>query len=183
MFHMFRKHGFHMHDHGHHHHRGGGGGGRGPRMFDSGAMRYVVLQLIAEKPRHGYEIIKDLEMRIGGGYAPSPGAIYPLMAMLYDMGHVSISQEGNKKLHSITPEGQAFLDENRAMVDAMMARLTEGGRGPGGEGGRHDDLRAVMHQLKEAVILRARDPAAPQARREQIAAILRRASEEISQLD
>ena len=183
MFHMFRKHGFHMQNHGHHHHRGGGGGGRGPRMFDSGAMRYVVLQLIAEKPRHGYEIIKELEARIGGGYAPSPGAIYPLMAMLYDMGHVSISQEGNKKLHSITPEGQAFLDENRAMVDAMMARLTEGGRGPGGDGGRHDDLRAVMHQLKETVVMRARDPAAPQARRGQIAGILRRANEEIAKLD
>jgi len=184
MFHMFRKHGFHMHDHGHHHHRGGGGGGRGPRMFDSGAMRYVVLQLIAEKPRHGYEIIKELETRIGGGYAPSPGAIYPLMAMLYDMGHVTISHDGNKKLHSITPEGQAFLDENRAMVDAVMARLTEAGRGPGGgEGGRHDDLRAVMHQLKETVVLRARDPSAPQGRREQIAVILRRASEEISKLD
>ena len=182
MFHMFRKHGFHMHEHGHHH-RGGGGGGRGPRMFDSGAMRYVVLQLIAEKPRHGYEIIKELETRIGGGYAPSPGAIYPLMAMLYDMGHVSISQEGNKKLHSITPEGQAFLDENRAMVDAMMARLTEAGRGPGGEGGRHDELRAVMHRLKETVVMRARDPAAPQARREQIAAILRRANDEIAKLD
>jgi DNA-binding PadR family transcriptional regulator len=183
MFHMFRKHGFHMHDHHHHHHRGMGGGGRGPRMFDSGAMRYVVLQLIAEKPRHGYEIIKELETRIGGGYAPSPGAIYPLMAMLYDMGHVSISQEGNKKLHSITPEGQAFLDENRAMVDALMARLVDGGGGPGRGDGRHDDLRAVMHELKAAVITRARDPHAPAGRREQIAAILRRAGAEIAQLD
>lgn len=181
MFHMFRKHGFHMHDHHHHHHRGMGGGGRGPRMFDSGAMRYVVLQLIAEKPRHGYEIIKELETRIGGGYAPSPGAIYPLMAMLYDMGHVSISHEGNKKLHSITPEGQAFLDENRAMVDAMMARLADGGAGRGDS--RHDDLRAVMHELKSAVITRARDPHAPVGRREQIAAILRRAHDEIAKLD
>jgi len=179
MFHMFRKHGPRMIDH-HHHHSHRGGGGRGPRMFDSGAMRYVVLQLIAEKPRHGYDIIKELETRIGGGYAPSPGAIYPLMAMLHDMGHVSVSLDGNKKLHSITPEGAAFLDENRSMVDAVMARLA--GQGREGERGG-DDLRAVMHQLKETVVLRARDPAAPATRREQIAAILRRAGAEIAALD
>ena len=183
MFHKFRHHGPRSHEH--HHHRGpfggqggpgGGHGGRGPRMFDAGAMRYVVLQLIAEKPRHGYEIIKELEGRVGGGYAPSPGAIYPLMAMLYEMGHVSISSEGNKKLHSITPEGQAFLDGNRQMVDALMARLSEPG-----SGGR-DNLRSVMHELKHVVIEKGRDPAAPEARGEQIAAILRRAAEEIRQL-
>jgi hypothetical protein len=78
MFHFFKgQHRFHPHMHGHGHHRGGGG--RGPKMFDSGAMRYVVLQLISEKPRHGYEIIKELEQRTGGSYTPSPGAIYPLM--------------------------------------------------------------------------------------------------------
>jgi DNA-binding PadR family transcriptional regulator len=167
----------HMRGHHHHHHGGHGGhGGRGPRMFDAGAMRYVVLQLIAEKPRHGYEIIKEIEQRVGGGYAPSPGAIYPLMAMLYDMGHVSISSEGNKKLHSITPEGQAFLDENRAMVDALMARLSETG------GGGRDDLRSAMHELKAVVIERGRDPAADPARVARIMAILRAAAEEIRQL-
>ncbi|WP_229420694.1 PadR family transcriptional regulator [Pseudoduganella albidiflava] len=182
MFHMFHKSRHHgPRSHEHHQHRGGGGhgggpGGRGPRMFDAGAMRYVVLQLIAEKPRHGYEIIKELESRVGGGYAPSPGAIYPLMAMLYDMGHVSISSEGNKKLHSITPEGQAFLDENRQMVDALMARLAEP------HAGNRDSLRSVMHELKAVVIDKGRDPAAPPARADQIAAILRRAADEIRQL-
>lgn len=178
MFHKFWHHAPHMREH-HHHPRGGHGGhghGRGPKMFDAGAMRYVVLQLIAEKPRHGYEIIKELEQRVGGGYAPSPGAIYPLMAMLYDMGHVSISTEGNKKLHSITPEGQAFLDENRQMVDALMGRLGEPGTGT------RDTLRSVMHELKAVVIERGRDPAAAPTRVEQIAAILRRAADEIRRL-
>ncbi|MBB3220988.1 PadR family transcriptional regulator [Pseudoduganella umbonata] len=180
MFHKFRHHGPRSHES--HHPRGGHGGGpgapggRGPRMFDAGAMRYVVLQLIAEKPRHGYDIIKELEGRVGGGYAPSPGAIYPLMAMLYEMGHVSISSEGNKKLHSITPEGQAFLDENRQMVDALMARLAEP------QAGSRDSLRSVMHELKHVVIEKGRDPAASPARAEQIAAILRRAADEIRQL-
>ncbi|MBY0241668.1 MAG: PadR family transcriptional regulator [Burkholderiaceae bacterium] len=145
-------------------------------MFDSGAMRYVVLHLIAEKPRHGYEIIKALETRTGGSYTPSPGAIYPLMAMLYDMGHVSISHEGAKKLHTITPEGQAFLAENRQMVDAVLARLSE----PAESGG---DLRTLMHALKEAVISRARDGAATETRLEAIRAILRKAATDIHALD
>lgn len=174
MFHFFKGH-HHPHPrmHGHGHHRGGG---RGPKMFDAGAMRYVVLQLIAEKPRHGYEIIKELEQRTGGSYTPSPGAIYPLMAMLYDMGHVSVSLDGAKKLHTATPEGQAFLDDNRQMVDAMMARLSE----PAEAGG---DLRTLMHALKEAVIHRARDGAPNEERLQQIRAILRRAAADVNQLD
>jgi DNA-binding PadR family transcriptional regulator len=172
MFNFFRGH-HHPRMHGHHFQRGGGG--RGPRMFDAGAMRYVVLQLIAEKPRHGYEIIKELEQRAGGGYTPSPGAIYPLLSMLLDMGHVSATADGNKKLHTITPEGQAFLEENRQMVDAFVTRLSEAGEGGG-------DIRMLMHALKEVVHQRARDAAAPRERIAQISAILKRAADEINQL-
>lgn len=178
MFERFKHH-HHHHPHmrgEHHHHHRGGPGGRSGRAFDAGAMRYVVLALIAEKPRHGYEIIKELEQRVGGGYAPSPGAIYPLLAMLDEMGHVSVTADGNKKLHTITPEGQAYLDENKAMVDALMERLSTPRAGGG------DDLRAVMHELKHVVIERGRDPAAPAERLAQIAAILRRAGEEIGKL-
>jgi DNA-binding PadR family transcriptional regulator len=174
MFHFFKGHHHHPHMQGHGPQRGGGG--RGPKMFDSGAMRYVVLQLIAEKARHGYDVIKELEQRAGGSYTPSPGAIYPLLAMLYDMGHVSISHEGSKKLHTITPEGQQFLDENRQMVDAVMARLNE----PGESG---SDLRSLMHELKEVVIRRARDGAPDETRLGQIRAILRKAAADINQLD
>jgi DNA-binding PadR family transcriptional regulator len=175
MFQFFRGHRHPHHPHMHSHHSQRGGGGRGPKMFDGGAMRYVVLQLIAEKPRHGYEIIKELEQRAGGGYTPSPGAIYPLLSMLLDMGHVSVTMDGNKKLHTITPEGQVFLDENRQMVDAFVSRLSETGEGGG-------DLRMQMHMLKEAVHQRARDSAASRERVAQISAILKRATDEINQL-
>ncbi|NYE61538.1 DNA-binding PadR family transcriptional regulator [Duganella sp. 1224] len=173
--------GFHHHHHphgphGHHHHHGGPGPrGRGPKMFDAGAMRYVVLQLIAEKPRHGYQIIKELEQRSGGGYSPSPGAIYPLLSMLLDMGHVVASADGNKKLHTITPEGEAFLAENRQFVDAILARLTEGDA-------HRDGLRAVMHELKHAAIEQARASHHSPERIEQIRAILRKAAEDINAL-
>jgi len=175
--HHHHRHHHHLHHapHDHPHHGGPGPRGRGPKMFDAGAMRYVVLQLIAEKPRHGYEIIKELEQRSGGGYTPSPGAIYPLLSMLLDLGHVAATADGNKKLHTITPEGQAFLDENRQMVDAFVSRLSESGEGGG-------DIRMLMHALKEVVIVRARDHAAPRERLDQIRAILKRAADEINQL-
>ena len=173
MFHFFR--GQHRLQQHHHHHRGGGG--RGPKMFDAGAMRYVVLQLIADKPRHGYEIIKELEQRAGGSYTPSPGAIYPLLAMLDDMGQVDVAKDGNKKLYSILPEGQQFLDENRQVVDAYMARLADTCAEDG------DDLRSVMHALKEAVVTRARSHRATAERIAQIRAILKRAIDDINQLD
>ncbi|WP_229256354.1 PadR family transcriptional regulator [Duganella lactea] len=162
--------------HGHPHHGGGHGPrGRGPKMFDAGAMRYVVLQLIAEKPRHGYEIIKELEQRSGGGYSPSPGAIYPLLSMLLDMGHVVASADGNKKLHTITPEGEAFLAENRQFVDAILARMAEGDE-------HRDGLRSAMHELKHAAIEQARAANHQPERIEQIRAILRRAVEDINAL-
>ncbi|WP_444845730.1 PadR family transcriptional regulator [Duganella caerulea] len=160
----------------HHHHRGGGGRGRGPKMFDAGAMRYVVLHLIAEKPRHGYEIIKALEQLSGGGYTPSPGAIYPLLSMMLDMGHVSATADGNKKLHTITPEGEAFLAENRQFVDVILARLAEPSEG-------RVDLRLAMHELKAAVIDKAHGPGASDQRAAQIRAILQRAVDDVRQLD
>jgi len=171
MFHFFRSHRPQMHEH--HHHRGGG---RGPKMFDAGALRYVVLHLIAEKERHGYEIIKELEMRAGGSYTPSPGAIYPLLAMLADMGHVDVAKDGNKKLYSIAPEGRQFLDQNSPVVEAYMARISCAGAEEG------DDLRSTMHALKEAVIARARSHRATRERVDQIRAILKRAIDEINQL-
>lgn len=175
MFRFMHHHRFQMHSHGHHHHHGGGRE-RGPKMFDAGAMRYVVLHLLAEKPRHGYELIKEIEQLAGGGYTPSPGAIYPLLSMLLDLGHIESSADGNKKLHTITPEGQAFLDENRQLVDAVLARLhnpVEGGRG---------GLRSAMHALKVAVIEQARSDPHDDNKLAQIIAILQRAMHDIGQL-
>ena len=169
---LHQHHRFQMHMHGHHHH----GGGRGPKMFDAGAMRYVVLHLIAEKPRHGYELIKEIEQLAGGSYAPSPGAIYPLLAMLLDLGHIDTSADGNKKLHTITPEGQAFLDENRQLVDAVLARLHNPGEGRG-------ELRSALHALKLAVIEQARSGPHDDAKVARMTAILQRAMHDIVALD
>jgi DNA-binding PadR family transcriptional regulator len=80
--------------------------------------------LIAEQPRYGYEIIKLLEDKTAGWYSPSPGIVYPTLTYLEEAGHVTVQAEGAKKLYSITDEGRAHLQENRAFVDTVLERLT-----------------------------------------------------------
>jgi DNA-binding PadR family transcriptional regulator len=106
---------------------GGPGGRRGgfrARMFEQGDLKYVILQLLSEKPRHGYEIIKALEEKLGGTYSPSPGAVYPTLTMLEDLGYARATvEEGGKKIYEITPEGREYLDENKGAVDEIFDRL------------------------------------------------------------
>lgn len=161
-----------------HDHQGGSRHARGPKMFDAGALRYVVLQLIADQPRHGYEIIKEIEERVGGGYTPSPGAIYPLLALLEDLGHVAVTPDGNKKLHKITPEGRAFLKENHAFVDAISARMAI----CGGERGGFNSIRAAMHEIKDALRSRSRVDGFSEEQMKKIEAILERAAHDIRKL-
>ena len=109
----------------HGHHRGGGRG-RGERVFEQGDLRLVVLKLIGEKPRHGYELIKAVEDAVGGAYSPSPGVIYPTLALLEDLGYAQAAEaEGGKKLFTITPAGEAFLAEQAAAVNQLFARVAE----------------------------------------------------------
>src|SRR5262249_35469876 len=81
------------------------------------------LALIAEQPRHGYEIIKLLEDKTAGWYSPSPGIVYPTLTFLEEAGYVTAQAEGAKKLYTITEEGQAHLAENRDFVDAVLERM------------------------------------------------------------
>jgi DNA-binding PadR family transcriptional regulator len=102
----------------------GGRGFRGGRVFDQGDLRLVVLKLIEEKPRHGYELIKAIEERLAGAYSPSPGVVYPTLSLLEELGHVALSSaEGGKKLYEITEAGRAFLAENEAAVAEVMGRI------------------------------------------------------------
>ncbi len=105
-----------------------GGRGRG-RMFEGGELRLVMLLLIEAEPRHGYDIIREIETRTGGAYAPSPGVVYPTLTLLEEIGQVEIrASEGSKKLHAITPAGLAHLNANRAEAEAALARLDALGR-------------------------------------------------------
>jgi DNA-binding PadR family transcriptional regulator len=94
------------------------------RIFEQGDLKYVILRLLEEKPRHGYEIIKELEDRFGGAYSPSPGTVYPTLTMLEDLGYAKVSpDEGGRKVYQITPEGSAYLAENSTTVDSIFERI------------------------------------------------------------
>jgi DNA-binding PadR family transcriptional regulator len=98
--------------------------GRRGRFFDQGDLRWVLLQLIAEKPSHGYELIKAIEERLGGAYSPSPGVVYPTLTLLEDMGLIAAAQsEGARKAFAITEEGRAALETNRAAVEAIFQKM------------------------------------------------------------
>jgi len=101
-----------------------GDGRGGGRFFDQGGLRLVVLKLISQKPRHGYELIKALEEASGGAYSPSPGVIYPTLTLLEEMGYTTASDAGGgRKLFTITPEGEAHLDASGAIVKAIFEKM------------------------------------------------------------
>lgn len=104
----------------------GPGRGRRGRMFDGSELRLVLLKLIADQPRHGYDLIREIEELTGGAYAPSPGVVYPTITLLDDMGLIEEQKtEGAKKLFATTEAGRQHLAERAEEVAALFARLTE----------------------------------------------------------
>jgi DNA-binding PadR family transcriptional regulator len=132
--------------------RHGRPGGR-QRMFEQGDLRFVVLKLISEKPSHGYEIIKAIEERLGGAYAPSPGVIYPTLTLLEEMGAIRVQEtDGPRKLYAITPEGEDTLRQNQAAVEAIFGRMADVNARHGG--GPAPQIVRAMENLKTALRLR-----------------------------
>ena len=154
--------------------RGGGrhgvGGGemmRAGRMLAQGDLRLIALSLIAEQPRHGYEIIKVLEDKTSGWYSPSPGIVYPTLTYLEETGYVTAQSEGAKKLYSITDEGRTYFEENRTFVEAVLERLATIGERASSmrrhferDEYRGDDDRRRLPPLVRAAIDNLRDVAA-----------------------
>lgn len=136
-------------------------GGR-PRLFEQGDLRFVTLKLISEKPSHGYEIIKAIEARLGGAYAPSPGVIYPTLTLLEEMGAIRVVEtDGPRKLYAITAEGDELLRENGAAVEAIFSRIA--GIHDRHGGGPSPQVVRAMENLKTALRLRlSRGPLAPE---------------------
>ena len=137
---------------GREHGRGGGGGGR-RRMFDGSELRLVLLKMIADEPRHGYELIKAVEELTGGAYAPSPGMVYPALTMLAEMEHVTEqASETSRKRFAATDAGRAHLAENAELVEALIARLTAAGE----HRARTDraPIRRAMRNLRDVVMHR-----------------------------
>ncbi|MFA6122630.1 MAG: PadR family transcriptional regulator [Sphingomonas sp.] len=169
---------------GHGHGRGDGegrGGPRGRRMFDSGELRLVLLKLIADEARHGYDLIRSIEELTGGAYAPSPGVIYPTLTLLDDMGLIEAHQaEGAKKLFAATEAGTTHLAENAALVEALFARLAE----VGAERARTDSasVRRAMGNLREVLLHKLRSEDLAQETLHEVVALIDQAAQKIERL-
>lgn len=137
-------------------HEGGRGGGR--RYFEHGALKIIALALIAEKPRNGYEIIKEVGERTHGAYEPSPGVVYPTLNLLEESGQIRATEVDGKKVFEITEEGRAQLDANKRIIEAFEERFGGEGQqwgpksGMAGEGRAHrSEVRRAMGRLVSAV--------------------------------
>ncbi len=165
-------HGHDRHEHGMHMMRGGfrrGGfefawgmegegrhGGPRRRVFDGGELRLVLLRLIGDQPRHGYDLIRAIEERTGGAYAPSPGVVYPTLTMLGDMGLIEDApSEGTRKLFAVTAEGQRVLEEKAEEIAVLMARLDQ--LGEMRERTEGSSIRRAVHNLRTVLRMKLGD--------------------------
>lgn len=159
----------------------------GARKLSSGELQLVLLALLDEQPAHGYELIRTLEERSGGFYAPSPGMVYPALTYLEEIGHAVVTQDGNRKLYTISEAGRGHLASNREQASLILEALSRIGSrmehvreaftgldDADPEASR--ELHQARHALKHAM-LRKRSCSPDEARR--IAAILDRATAEI----
>lgn len=126
------------------HERARHGEGRRHRPFAKGQFKYIALGLLAEQPRHGYELIHEIEERLGGRYTPSPGIVYPTLQMLEDEGHVSTSERDGRRVYSLTEDGQHYVGAQRATIDEAWAGAKEWAQPEAG-----DDLRDLAHRLTD----------------------------------
>ncbi len=173
--------------------QGGRGQGRGPgrgqgrgrgygrrRLLDHGALRLLILKLISEAPRHGYELIREIEARTGGAYVPSPGVIYPALAALLDLDFVKAEADGARRSFSLTEAGEAELEaeaETLARVEARLGDLLDSDRPEDPQ-----DVRSAMWRLRHAVREAVRTDPDDADRRKAVADILTEAQERISKL-
>jgi DNA-binding PadR family transcriptional regulator len=166
----FGRHGL-DHDHRGHERRGG-------RVFDQGDLRWVILQLIADKPSHGYELIKTVEDRLGGAYSPSPGVVYPTLTLLEDLGQIApVGAEGARRAFAITEAGESALKENAAAVAAILDRMGQIAERAAGRAA--PQIIRAMENLRTALRLRMERGSLSEEQVARIAQILDAAAGEI----
>jgi DNA-binding PadR family transcriptional regulator len=163
---------------------GGWGGHRRrdrKRMFEGGELRLVLLKLIADEPRHGYQLIKAIEELTDGDYAPSPGVVYPTLTMLEDMGFIAeMKSKESKKVFAATDEGRAHLDENSDEVDELIEKLE--GHGSSRRSGNAPAIGRAVGNLMNALSHRISREGINEELMHEIAAILDEAAQRIERV-
>jgi DNA-binding PadR family transcriptional regulator len=116
----------------------------GERFFGRGDLKVVILELLRDQPRHGYDIIRALEERMGGSYRPSPGSVYPTLQMLEDLGYVTSTQQEGKKVYAITDEGRRYLADQQPTIDDIRSRIAAGW-----DAASRPEVADLMHELQQ----------------------------------
>lgn len=149
------------------------------RMFGQGDLKLLLLALIEDQPRHGYELIRAIEDLCGGSYSPSPGAIYPTLTYLEEAGYatVQLADANGRKQYAITDEGREHLKQNRLEVDAVMQRLKLASRMMA-KLSVPEEIRESMHQLRHALMGHQRSWDKAEVKR--VIAIIEKAAHDIS---
>ena len=150
-------------------------GGRRRQWFEAGDMKYVILKLLKDKPRHGYEVMKELEDQMHGCYSPSPGTVYPTLQWLEDEGLVRSRDVDGKKVYEITDAGIKFLEEHKDVVTDIFDRVAE--TVEEALGGSMAELNQGVARLMKVVYRRGWR--GNDDMRKKIAAILTRAAKEV----
>lgn len=150
------------------------------RSFERGGIKFAILGLLKEKPRHGYDIIREMEERSGGFYSPSPGAVYPTLQALEDADLVTSTTEEGKKVYSLTEAGLAFLEKHRERAQRHHARWeAQWGLGPCGENREAmSDIRDILGEIGRLVRRGAGDP----AKLKEIGAVLEEAAAKVKEI-
>jgi DNA-binding PadR family transcriptional regulator len=164
---------------------GRGGFGRGfghgrERLFDAGDIKLVILKLLSEQPSYGYQLMKTMEERLGGGYTPSAGVVYPTLTMLEEEGLATSTATDGKKIYSVTPDGLEYLKANAARVDQLFERLDEAGQGF--RRGRSPELMKAFMDLRGAVVSKVSRGKATAEQIKKIAEAIHAAAEAIDKL-
>lgn len=158
--------------------RGGG------RLFSHGGLKFVLLHLVCEKPSHGYELIKSIEDKLSGSYSPSPGTVYPTLTMLEEQGYLvgQSADAGGRKSYRITEDGKAYLEDNRTLANAMLARLNGSVDGAGARAGRPPQVTRALENLKMAIRMRLSSEPLSVEQANAFAAVLDQAAQQVEKI-
>ena len=119
-------------------------------MFEGGQLKLVLLKMVADEPRHGYELIRAIEEMTDGGYAPSPGIVYPTLTLLEDMGLIAPKKsDDTRKTYKITKEGKKYLADNSEEVDELFGRLED--KAEKRRRGQRPEMKRAMANLMMAL--------------------------------
>jgi DNA-binding PadR family transcriptional regulator len=150
------------------------------RPFERGGIKFAIMKLLKDKPRHGYDIIRAMGEHSKGLYSPSAGAIYPVLQALEDQDLVASATKGGKRVYSVTPTGLAFLEENKEEAqrheDRWMEQLAAGG--PGEPWRAVSDMNRTFEEVMNAVYATANDP----AKRREIREVMEEAAKKVAEI-